>query len=155
MGVKIVGIDELTTLLDRTADDTNRHMAEMLRREANEIARLAGEFSPVDTESLENSWEVVELGGDRDYRGRFTKKSYAVQIDPTARNPDGTWVSDYALEMHEHQEPYGSGRYKLGKKSQKKNEGNGRVGGKFLERAVDEVEYELMARMQKVVRSHY
>lgn len=155
MAVEIYGLDELTTLLDRSADDTNRHMSEMLRREAHEIARLASQFSPVDSGALEDAWEVVEMGGDRDARGRFTKKSYVIQVDPMASDPDGRPTTLYALEMHEHLGPYGSGRYKLGEKSRAKDNSSGRVGGRFLERAVDEVEHELMARMQSVVRSHY
>lgn len=155
MGVEIRGIDELTALLTRTADTTNRNMAEVLKREAHEVARLAKEFSPVDSGALEDSWQVIELGGDRDYRGRFTKKSYVIQVDPSATDPDGRPTSVYGLEMHEHLAPYGSGMYKLGPLSRAKNAGSGRVGGRFLERAIDEVEYGLMARMQKVVREYY
>lgn len=158
MAVKIVGVDELTAMLDRTADDTTREMAKVLQRGAEDVARLASEFSPRDSSALENAWEVVEMGGERDYRGRFTKKSYVVQVDPMATDPDGRPTSLYALEMHEHLAPYGSGRYQLSTHpggSRDKDGGRGVVGGRFLERAVDEVEMDLMAQMQKVVRRNY
>lgn len=154
MAVKIEGVDQLFYRIDRAGENSRSKMSKLLREGAEDIAQRAREYAPIDHGNLEKAIEVEPLGGERDYRGRFTKISYVVQVNPEATGFKGEPLLPYAYEMHEHQTPNG-GKYKLGERSLQKDGGRGVVGGGYMERAVDDIENDLMSRMIDVIREEF
>lgn len=153
MGVKVEGIDELAYLIRQSGDKAAHGVVEQMRKEAKKMRDLARKMAPVDEHNLEKAIKMRELGGNRDRRGRFTRKSFEVFIDETAPGTRAESVGEYAYLMHEYLTPFGP--YKLGPKSRQKQAGQTEmVGGAFLERAVDEVSQDMMDRLIDVARSY-
>lgn len=158
MGVEVEGVETLMYLLQQNGAKAVRGAAQQMNREAHDIRDLARRFAPVDEGDLEASIRVVDQGGGRDEEtGRFVRKSYVVEVDgdyPAGTNKEGrtTTVGDYAYLMHEYQVPFGT-VYRLGKRSQAKQDSDPSVivGGKFLERAVDEVSQGMIGRIIRAV----
>jgi hypothetical protein len=153
MGIHIEGIDELFTRLEQTGEKSQKGVFEKMKRRALKMQTLAKEYAPIDKGNLEDAIILEEEGGGRDFRGAFVRKSLILLVDGSHPTDDGRTVGDYAYEMHEYLTPYGD--YKLGKKSKAKDGGRGVVGGKFLERAIDEVSEGMMEELADVSRSYY
>lgn len=155
MGIEITGINELMTTIEQTGDRAQKGLFEKIRRRALKMQKLARSYAPIDKGNLEDAIYVEEEGGGRNYAGKFERKSITVGIDLNHPADDGKTVGDYAYEMHEFLEPYGMGYFKLGKRSEAKDGGRGIVGGKFLERAIDEVAEGMMEELADVSQSYY
>lgn len=154
--IEMEGVSELIAILEQTGEKAKRGVLAQMRKEAKEIQRLAREYAPIDEGNLEESITVEDVEEERDERGRFTKKSVAVFIDFLAAGSNGALaVGEYAYVMHELLLPYGAGGYNLGKNSVAKDGGRGVVGGRFLERAVDDVSKGLMNRLIQVSMSYF
>jgi hypothetical protein len=152
MSVTIEGTDNLGVLLQQVGEKAVRGIYAQMKVEAEKLAEKARENAPVDHGDLEKAIKVREAGGGRNDRGQFARKSIEVYVDETlpahdsnGRERPGKTVGDYAWEMHEHLTP--AGPLQLGPKSQEKDGGSGKVGGKYLERASDEIEKELLANL--------
>lgn len=157
MGMYLEGADELAYLIRNAGAKASKNIAAQMRREAFNIQELARKFAPVDHGNLEEAIEVGEVGGGRDDEtGRFLRKSFEVYIDMDAPAYDGRTVGQYAYVMHELLMPYGAGGYKLGKKSRLKQAGQPEaVGGRFLERAAEEVSRNMINRLIEVARREF
>lgn len=151
MSLKTSGIKELRLKLARLAN-VPVVANEELGRLALEMRNRAREMAPVDVGNLEKSIKYA-YRGTQGAGGRFVKGggSYEVFIDGSMPVPerDGKTVGDYAWEMHEHLAPFGA--YKLGPKSLQKDDGRGIVGGKFLERAGEEMRAKIRAELATVI----
>lgn len=90
-----------------------------MRSKGKKIVKTAQSYAPVDKGNLEKSIQMQEL---------FSKGAVVFSVGD---NESGVDVSDYALYMHE-------GQYNLGPASLAKDGGSGKVGRKFLERAIDD-----------------
>lgn len=151
MGIEYSGFDELRTNLQQIGPRAERAVTRQMKAEAYRIADLAKRFAPVDEGPLEDSIQVMQEGGGRDDRGRFARTSFTVYVDTDQQGSHGALIADYAYRMHEHLTPYGP--LKLGKRSQAKQVGQSEmVGGRYLERAVQEVSDGLMNRLIEVTR---
>lgn len=105
--------------------------ADVLREEADKIVETARSFAPVDEGRLEEAIER-KMPETRDDNNRVQVE---VWVNPEAPGSGGAnHAMDYAMVMHEFQEP--AGPIPLGPKSEAKQMAKGVVvGGKFLERA--------------------
>lgn len=156
MSVEVYGVEELKYLLKQAGLKAVKGAFDQMRREAKKIETLAKQMAPVDEGDLEDAIQMVETGGGRDEFGRFARKSITIEVDMDASagvDSQGRprTVGAYAYTMHEHLAPYG--RFNLGPRSRAKQDGqNVMVGGKYLERAMDEVMPGMMDRIVRHVR---
>lgn len=153
--MKTEGMEEALALLYQTGDRVTRGVVGRMRVEAEAIEKLAREYAPIDHGNLEQAIKIETLGGGRDSRGRFVRKAFEVFIDMSATGHHGEPISKYAYEMHELLLPYGAGGFNLGPLSRQKDGDRGVVGGRFLERAVDEVSKRMMDRLIHVAASYF
>lgn len=138
MNKKFTDVKTISYRISQIRERAIRGALKGMRKSANEIAQTAKDFAPVDEKRLVEAIRVRTKGGGRDLLGRFVRKEVQVYIEGRLRRSDGTTVARYAAIMHELLAPYGAGFYKLGKKSQAKASAGYDVGGKFLERALEE-----------------
>ena len=156
MGLHLEGDTELAILLSQAGDRATKGVVDQMRREAERIKELARRFAPIDHGNLEKAIKLATLGGGRDAMGRFARKSFEVYIDMDAVAYDGRTVGRYAYVMHELLLPYGAGGYNLGPRSRmKQNSQVEAVGGRFLERAAEEVSKDMMNRLIDVARREF
>jgi hypothetical protein len=150
MGIIVDGMIETEQMLLRFDMTAKKRILAKLRAKANEVKELAQKMAPVDKGNLEQAIKVSgESGGVvRDALGRFARQEIDVYVDmemPIEDRPDKT-IGDYAYIMHEHLTP--AGPLKLGEKSSEKQQGqNEIVGGKYLERALEEVGISVMGEL--------
>lgn len=137
------GFEALQVNLRNTAERSSRGAREELIKGAKAIQELAIRQAPVDEGNLEKSIKV----GSELLSGR---KMYTVYVDEsvsasTTEHP-GLTVGDYAERMHE-------SVYGLGILSEAKQDANPdiRVGRKFLERAMDDLQDEIAAKVEAKV----
>lgn len=98
-----------------------------IKEGGQEIRDQARAYAPVDEHDLEKAIVTQPVKDDL---------TVYIGIDPRATDERGVQIDFYGLMMHELLAPYGSGRFNLGPKSEAKGAG---VGGKFLQRAFDEL----------------
>lgn len=153
MGMEVEGAEQLMVMLRQLGPKATDGIFEQMKVEARSIRNLARSYAPVDHGNLEEAIQMEVLGGGRDARGRFIRKALSVFVDMEARGHNGEPMSQYAYIMHEHLTPYGP--LKLGEKSAAKNAGSGRVGGRFLERAANEVSDRIMTRLIDVAKTYF
>lgn len=130
MGMKVRGTDNLTLLLQQIGPKAVDAAREEMRKKAYIIRNEARFNAPSDFGALEKAIIVIE-----DREGINTRKRFSVTVDEGAPGGrQGTWVAQYAMEMHE-------SVYKLGKISRAKQAQlpGTTVGRKYLERAMDEI----------------
>jgi hypothetical protein len=156
MSLNVNGLDELKLRLQRLKGVPLAANAE-LKILAEETAALARRMAPVDKEKLEEAIKVRFEGTERNALGRFVTGggAYTVFVDNSVpvEGRKGKTVGDYAWEMHEHLTP--AGPMKLGALSVEKQAGsNVVVGGKFLERAGEEMRDQIPLRLAKIVFVH-
>lgn len=143
MPVRVSGIMETEIMLVQVAENTKRRAVRKLHEKALEIAALARKYAPLDEGNLEKAIKVFpETIGERlrNEAGQFVRQEVFVYVDVDMPVPDrpGETVGKYAYTMHEHLTPFGP--YNLGEKSANKQSGQREmVGGKYLERAMNEV----------------
>ena len=119
-----------------------------MREGGEDIRDLAKSYAPVENEGLEEAIKSETRSGGRTQLGRFSRKHIEVYVDPDMPeldefgNPTGRSVGRYAAIMHEALAPYGSGLYELGERSKRKASSHD-VGGKYLERAAEDLEGEI------------
>lgn len=97
--------------------------------------------APVDEHDLENAIDT-EI---RETRAGH----YAIDVGVIG---DENEVQEYAYIMHEYLQPYGVGTYNLDKGSQAKDGGSGKVGGKYLQRALDDNKQEVIAAIRDMIK---
>lgn len=153
MSFETSGIEQLRIKLQRLAG-VSTVANEELKKCATEVRDLARKMAPLDKGNLEKAIKI-RYEGTQGAGGRFVKGggTYSIFIDGTmpVEGREGKTVGDYAWEQHEHLEPYGP--WKLGPKSEQKQRENPSilVGGKFLERAIEELRAKINKRLAKVV----
>lgn len=151
MGVEVDGVEKLMFLLRQGGSRAVKGAFQQMKKEGEKIADLARLMAPVDEGDLEKAIQTRAVGGGRSEGGQFAQKQIIIEIDgdrPAGVNREGqiSVVGDYAYLMHEHLTPFG--HYRLGPRSQAKQAGSSvMVGGKYLERAVAEVEKGLINRI--------
>ena len=154
MGIEFTGFDELQANIRQIGPRAERAVTRQIKAEAYKIRDLARKFAPIDEGPLEASIKMDESDGGRDALGRFRRKSYTVYVDTEMRGSNGAYIGEYAYIMHEHLTPYGA--FKLGPKSMAKQQGQAEmVGGRYLERAVDQVSEGIMNRLIEVSRGEF
>lgn len=135
---------------------------------AEEVAQKARNMAPYDYMDLIDAIQIARRGGARDARGRFVSgmSNYEVFINmrhPTQHKeaPSGT-VADYAWEVHEHM-GWGStpgsiymknGEPFMPNKERRTGPHGEERGGRFIERALHELEHGIYARVQRKVIAH-
>jgi hypothetical protein len=152
MAVDVEGVEELLFLLKQGGEKAVRGAYQQMVQEGTQIRDLARKMAPVDEGDLESAIKIRSVGGGRNSKGQFAKKEIEIYVDDAQPTSDGKGtVGEYAYIMHEHLAPYGV--YKLGIRSQEKQLANPdvMVGGKFLERAVDEIGQGLLNRVIEAV----
>lgn len=148
----LLSVEEMLINLDR---EGARRVVRELYQQAIKARDLARKFAPTDDGNLEEAIKVRpdELGIKRDVYGRFARTEVEVYIDMDMPidGRDGKTVGDYAYIQHEWLTPYGP--WKLGQKSLAKQASQSeQVGGGFLERAAQEIEYELEGALLDILR---
>lgn len=152
MPVQIYGVAELALNLRQLSEKTSKALFEGMLEMGEEIAERARDYAPVDEGDLESAIQTDVT--NRDGSGRFIKREVSVFINTSLPVSTGGTVGNYAMFIHEHLEPYGTGLAGyLGKRSVAKDGGRGIVGGKFLERAVLEVSVEKIETLRALVSS--
>ena len=144
MGLKVKGVRSTVRKLVRTGGKTNQRALIEVRKGAEDIKDLAVKMAPVDAGNLENAIKV-DQGSERGLNGR---KIVTVYVDESVSIPGrpGKTVGDYAVLMHE-------GRYKLGKKSQDKDDNQQeKVGPKYIERAAEELADEITQKVETALK---
>lgn len=150
MGLKVEGTQALMAMLEQVGERAVRGVSDEIKKGAEEIAELAIKYAPVDEGNLEDAIKV-----EFDRYGINRRIRATVYVDLDVRGADGVPVGRYAMAMHEGLAPYGSGAFNLGAKSRAKDGGTGRVGGKYLERAINELSPEIFARVQRKIKSYF
>lgn len=148
MGMFMEGDAVLVARLQNIAERLPARAATRLKKAAIEIRDIARRMAPRDMGNLEDAIKVDQLDGTgerSEETGKFQRKEFVVFVDeshPAEGRKAGTLVGQYAVFMHE-------GDYRLGLESLQKQMADGEfeVGPKFLERAVEHVEKDLMKEM--------
>jgi hypothetical protein len=149
------GVEQLKLQLQRLKGVTIVANAE-LKIAAAEMADLARKMAPVDKGNLEKAIKVryEGIGGS----GRFQAGggAYTVYVDNNVPldGRDGKTVGDYAWELHEHLTP--AGEMQLGPLSVEKQTSDPSivVGGKFIERAGEEMREKINLSIATVVSKY-
>mgnify|MGYP001037944824 CR=1 FL=1 len=150
MGLKVTGISETKARIENDAERSSRAALREVERGAKKIVERARRQAPVDEGNLENAIKI--LGHDRG--GLNRRKRIVVGVDGSMPVPErpGKTVGDYAGLMHENLQPYGI--FELGEKSRDKQRNNPDVivGGKFLERAAQDLQQEIAQAVLAALR---
>lgn len=120
-----------------------RGVSDVFQSEGDKIRDLARDYAPREDRHLEHA-----ITKSTEYSGINNRAVVTVYVDENAAADGDTSVGDYAKKMHD-------GDYKLGKLSRLKEAevGVGKVGPKYLKRAVDERKGEVMERSRKKVKN--
>jgi hypothetical protein len=140
----------LEARLNQIGDRAVKGVSDVMRRAAIRIRDLARAYAPVKTGLLERSIDYAVIRDDK------RRNSYIVfiDLDEIKVNTKGNVkeLGDYAFLMHEGLSPYGSGAFKLGKKSAAKRARGKKVGGRFLTRAAKDGLGDILGEAAKEVR---
>lgn len=129
--------------LKQSSVQTRRDAKKVLREGAKRIRDTSIQQCAIDEGNLEEAHELTVV--------RLSRDNIEVEIE-VGGVVNGVDVDEYAWKVHETQVPYGD--MPLGPKSQAKNESNPPdrfVGGKFLERAVDENEEDILVAVADIL----
>lgn len=145
MGLRWVGLtaEQMREYFLESISRTRRESKKIMRKGAEEILKASKQMAPVDDGQLEEAHEISII--------RLNKDDMMLEIG-VGGWVDGINVDRYAAVQHERLYPYGD--LKLGPRSRAKdamNPSNRRVGGKFLERAVDELEPEITEQLKNAL----
>lgn len=130
MGVRI--IDHASVMIENTLHRSTRDALKALEEGGKDIRDLARKMAPVDEGNLEKAIKVTPLKRVG-INGRNIIQVYIDESEDIPGRP-GKTVGDYSEFTHE-------GVYKLGEKSEAKQNSNGgiKVGRKYLEYAAEEL----------------
>ena len=149
MGVKQTGFTELKATLTQGGEKVRRAVRERIRREGLNIEAVARAMAPRENMDLEEAIQSFQ-GYDSERNGRLMMEVGIV---------DEGRVGNYAVEMHEGLQPFGDGgrlNYNLGPGSVEKQMGQSEiVGGKFLERALQAREKELIPEITVILQKEF
>jgi hypothetical protein len=136
MGIKLSpNWKDVSARFQNIADNTTRGASQLMEEHAHIAARRAADYAPSDKGNLADSIEVVTK---RD--GVNGRNTFYVQIDPAHTGTRTTkGVGAYAMYMHE-------GVYDLGVGK------GGKVGRKFLQRAMSDQHKELMVDFKHLIK---
>ncbi|QIG69079.1 putative tail component protein [Rhizobium phage RHph_N1_15] len=135
--MKVTGVKETVLRLRNIGQRVHENARKTMHAAADRIVETAKKMAPVDEHNLEEA--IVKRVG---YEGTRRRLAIDIEILPVV---NGVRVEDYATYMHE-------GNYKLGPKSQVKNDTQSEtVGRGFLTRAGELEEDKLNARMVSVI----
>jgi hypothetical protein len=140
MGVILSGFSDLAANLMNIADRSSRGAREELAKGAEDIKDLAVLYAPIDEGNLERAIKVQKFSDVSNNR----RNTYSVYVDEdvAAKNSKTGTVGGYAVRMHE-------GDYELGVLSQdKQDSANVKVGRKFLERALEDLDQEIKRKTE-------
>lgn len=118
----------IRNITERASHNASRTM----QRAAIRIRDLARDYAPEKSGALERA---IDYGTIKDPGTR--RNVYVVYVDLDMASGKHKRVGDYAWLMEEGLENGGSGRYKLGDISMQKLWSGKKVGGKFLQRAIE------------------
>lgn len=147
-GLSFAGFDfdGLIEEFEASTAQTRRDSKKVLNQGARDIMRASQQMAPVDEGNLEQAHHIEEI--------RLNQDQLSLEIS-VGGEVHGRNVDEYATIMHEAlKTPDGGGTLNLGPKSEAKDASNPhdrRVGGKFLERAVDLFEEELISRLAETL----
>lgn len=130
---------DLGEFLDLSATETRRESKKRLRLGAKEIMDASKQMAPVDHGNLEGAHRLETV--------RLNKDDMEVVVS-VGGVVNGVDTDEYVMEQHERLEPAPGADMQLGLKSQQKdavNPPNRQVGGKFLERAGDALEEQIIS----------
>ncbi|WP_276122562.1 HK97 gp10 family phage protein [Pararhizobium qamdonense] len=138
ISMKVTGIKANILRLRNIEKRVHENARKTMHASADRIVQTAKKMAPVDEHNLEEA--IAKKVG---YEGSRRRLAIDIVIEPTV---NGVRVEDYATFMHE-------GDYKLGEKSQAKNDSQDEtVGPGFLTRAAEPEEEKLKARLVGVIR---
>lgn len=128
-------------MLENVGKKTNRKALAEMRKGAQQIKELSKNYAPVDEGNLEAAHKVME-----DRQGLNNRVRIYVYIDESmAGTGKNKTVGDYATVMHE-------GTYDLGPLSRAKMSATGYVGRKYLEKASEELEPQIVKHINAAMR---
>lgn len=141
MTIKLKGVNAVIQRLFRDTDRVKKHSERTLRWAGALMLEEAKAHAPVDEEFLEKAIDIRE--GKTGIRRRL--EIDVGVFDLSKLGPGYTrWGFNYAVFTHEHYKGRGPG-------SQAKAEANGRdVGGKYLTKAFNIVEPQVLARLRRL-----
>lgn len=163
MSFEIEGIEQIKLKLQRL-NDVPQIADEELKKCAEDLADKARAMAPVDYGDLKEAIQVARRGA-QGAGGRFVKgiSNYEVLInnrhpvsDPFKQKYGTDYVGEYAWYVHEHM-GWGSNSADLmpSDKSIAAGAAAGvEAGGKFLERALEDMRDEIGMRLAQAVRKH-
>lgn len=122
-----------------------KHGIEFMRVAGDEIVALAKDYAPKDEGDLERAIER----NPAEERDDLNRKAVEVWVNPDMPGSGGMKVGDYAYLMHEGLTPYGDGTYRPREGTINKGP---QAGGKFLERAVNEISPGLTDKISDLLR---
>lgn len=139
----------LEASISNLAEKASRGASEEMRKCAIKIRNLAVAYAPHKTGTLESAIQYETIKNPMTRRNVFI-----VYIDLDQLNPGGHHVGDYAYIMEQQLHPFGrrSGKinFNLGDGSRAKNS-SGKVGGRFLERAMKDGSADMLANANAAV----
>jgi hypothetical protein len=135
-GLKLVGLESTIAMIRNDMERSNRNARRRMDREAEEIKKLSQSYAPVDEGDLEAAHHIIK---ERDDSNRKV-----IYIEVSGSGPNKS-VDGYAERMHE-------SVYNLGPKSLAKDGGSGKVGRKYLQRALEEREPHLNEGLAEEVK---
>lgn len=140
----------LEASISNLATRAARGASEEMRKTAIKIRDLAREYAPRDTGALEDAIDYMTV------KGANRRNVFVVYIDLDKANSNGGVVGDYAWIMEQQLHPYGrrSGKieFNLDIGSLLKNAAmGGKVGGRFLERAMKDGSADMLANATAAV----
>ncbi|MCK1543421.1 hypothetical protein IVB12_16005 [Bradyrhizobium sp. 179] len=137
--MKVYGCEELAGLMKQLAGKVPQQGRKIIDRGADKIVKEAQLNAPVDKHNLEDA-----IHKEKNYEDRGRLKVDLV-VGGTVRGVD---VDQYAMLIHENYEGMNPGPGTLAKRSA--NPGR-YVGGKFLERAVDDNMPKIIKQMSEAI----
>lgn len=160
MPITVTGLIETQLMLAELGTTAKARVVARLHEKALKIAELARKYAPIDEGNLEKAIKVfpekMPLSRARNSAGQFVRQEIFVYVDtdmPVPGRP-GKTVGNYAYKMHEHLAPFGP--YKLGERSTAKQSGQREmVGGKYLERAMNEVGGTIMEGLSEGILNRF
>jgi hypothetical protein len=138
-GLKVYGCDELAGLMKELAGRVPKQGRKVMDRGADKIVKEAALNAPVDKHNLEDA-----IHKEKSYEDRGRLKIDIV-VGGEVRGVD---VDRYAMLIHENYEGMNPGKGTLAKRAA--NPGR-YVGGKFLERAVDDQMPKIIKQMTEAI----
>ena len=143
MGLRWIGLTpaDMAEEFLQSISRTRRESKKIMRRGAATIMETSQKMAPVDDGELEAAHDIAIV--------RLNQDDMMLEIT-VGGVVNGVNVDKYAWLQHERLEPYGP--WRLGPNSVRKDSVSPYpVGGKFLERAVDEHEEEIIEEMKEAL----